>query len=99
MSPTLLRTATGDRPGVRTFYVPSESSSPKEYVVQYIRRRRARRFHCFCPDFMFRGFPTGRLCKHARLVRAVIQAAGGISHVPRAAMLVNGSRREWVTRG
>src|SRR6059036_2570443 len=49
-----LRAANNHAPGVRTFYVLSESTPVNHYVVQFIRRSRQRRWFCDCADFKFR---------------------------------------------
>lgn len=59
-----------NRPGVRTFYVNSNSGS--RYVVTHVRRAGMNRWSCTCPDFTFRRQVkrSHRFCKHIRAARA-----------------------------
>jgi hypothetical protein len=59
-------TAAKKRPGVRTFYI--ESDSGFHYAVTHIRRAGMRRWVCSCPDFFYRRQTKGsyRSCKHIR---------------------------------
>lgn len=64
------RLAQRNRPGVKTFYVNSDSGA--NYVVTHVRRAGMRRWSCTCPDFTFRRQTKGsyRACKHIREVRS-----------------------------
>ncbi len=64
-----VRTANNRTPGVRTFYVGSESRPGVEYVVQHIRRVGQKRWFCNCPDYTFRRLARKRHCKHIRVAR------------------------------
>lgn len=68
-------------PGVRTFYVQSESQPGTRYIVQHVRRAHQRRFFCTCLDFVFRRLPRRRHCKHCREIAALAREAGGISRL------------------
>ncbi len=79
-----LHAANNHTPGVRTFYVASESRPGLEYVVQFIRRCGQRRWFCDCADFKFRRLPQGRHCKHLRVLVAAVRLAHGVSRLAHA---------------
>jgi hypothetical protein len=79
-----VRAANNHRPGVRTFYVASESQPGTQYVVQFIRRARQRRWYCDCSDFKFRRLARRRHCKHARALATMARETHGVSHLTRA---------------
>lgn len=68
-------------PGVRTFYVESESNPGSRYVVQFIRRSGQRRWFCDCADFKFRRLARKRHCKHCRELATRAREAHGISRL------------------
>jgi hypothetical protein len=76
-----IRAANNRTPGVRTFYVQSESRPGNEYVAQYIRRAGQRRWFCDCSDFKFRRLARKRHCKHLRVLSAMSRAAGGVNRL------------------
>lgn len=74
-----IRPATNRRPGIKLFYVDSESGN--QYAVQFIRRSGMRRVQCNCPDFTFRGSTrrSHRYCKH---IKAIIAARTAVAVKP-----------------
>jgi hypothetical protein len=76
-----IRAAHNHTPGVRTFYVASESHPGTEYVAQFIRRAHQRRWFCNCPDFTFRRLPHRRHCKHLHELTARAREADGVSRL------------------
>jgi len=82
-----IRAAHNHTPGVRTFYVASESHPGMEYVAQFIRRAHQRRWFCNCPDFTFRRLPRRRHCKHLHELTARAREAHGVSRLAQAEML------------
>jgi len=76
-----IRAAHNHTPGVRTFYVASESQPGVEYVSQFIRRSGQRRWFCDCADFKFRRLARRRHCKHLHALTAMAREAHGISHL------------------
>lgn len=79
----MVRVADNKLQGVHTFYV--ESTSGKEYVVQYIRRGHKRSYFCSCPDFLFRQLPLGRLCKHAKAIKLLVKEYHGVRRLVKVA--------------
>lgn len=75
------RAAKRNAPGVRTFYVASESKPGTEYVIQFIRRSRQRRWFCDCADFKFRKLARKRHCKHLRQLATLAREAHGVSRL------------------
>lgn len=73
--------ATNHTPGVRTFYVASESKPGTRYAVQYIRKPGMNRWQCSCPQFFFRCVARRRHCKHIHEVSRKAQAAHGVSRL------------------
>ncbi len=76
-----IHAANNRTPGVRTFYVASESRPGAHYVVQFIRRAGQRRWFCDCADFKFRRLARKRHCKHARTLAALAKQAHGVSRL------------------
>ena len=76
-----IRAAHNHTPGVRTFYVASESKSDTNYVAQFIRRAGMRRWFCDCPDFKFRRLARKRHCKHLHELTARAREAHGVSRL------------------
>jgi hypothetical protein len=76
-----IRSARNRTPGIRTFYVPSESNPDTRYVVQFIRRSRQRRWFCDCADFKFRKLARKRHCKHIHHLAALAHDARGVSRL------------------
>jgi len=76
-----IRAANNRTPGVRTFYVASQSRVGAQYVVQFIRRARQRRWFCDCGDFKFRKLARKRHCKHIHQLTALVREAHGVSHL------------------
>src|SRR5580704_17302878 len=76
-----VRAANNRTPGVRTFYVASESKPGVSYVVQFIRRSGQRRWFCDCADFKFRRLAEVRHCKHVHVVVAMARVAHGVSRL------------------
>ncbi len=76
-----VRAAHNHTPGVRTFYVTSESHPGPEYVAQFIRRAHQRRWFCNCPDFTFRRLPRRRHCKHLHELVLRAREARGVSRL------------------
>jgi hypothetical protein len=76
-----IRAANNQTPGVRTFYVESESHPETEYVVQFIRRAHQCRWFCNCPDFTFRRLPRRRHCKHLHELTAIVREVHGVSRL------------------
>lgn len=76
-----IRAALNHTPGVRTFYVTSESKPDTNYVAQFIRRAGMRRWFCDCPDFKFRRLARKRHCKHLHELTARAREAHGISRL------------------
>lgn len=76
-----IRAAHNRTPGVRTFYIASESKPETEYVAQFVRRAHQRRFFCTCPDFTFRRLSRRRHCKHLHELTARAREAHGISRL------------------
>lgn len=73
-----ITTANNRTPGLRTFYVESETHPDQApYVVQHIRRAGMCRWSCTCKDFVFRRQLKGshRACKHVRAVQEMRAAA------------------------
>jgi len=68
-------------PGVRTFYVESESRPGTQYVAQFIRRARQRRWFCECRDFTFRRLAHKRHCKHLHQLTAMAREAHGVARL------------------
>jgi predicted nucleic acid-binding Zn finger protein len=83
-----IRAANNRTPGVRTFYVASESRLGTEYVAVHARRAHMNRWSCSCPDFLFRRQTkrTHRSCKHLRRLRSMARAAHGVSHLTRTVL-------------
>lgn len=79
--PAHFRAANNHTPGVRTFYVGSESKPGTEYAVQHIRKPGMNRWQCSCPQFFFRCVARGRHCKHIRELSRQAQAAHGVSRL------------------
>lgn len=79
-----IRSATNHTPGVRTFYVGSESQPGTRYVVQHVRRSGQRRWFCDCADFKFRRLARKRHCKHCREIAARAREAHGVSRLSAA---------------
>ncbi len=77
--------ASNHTPGIRTFYVASESRPGLRYVVQFIRRAGQRRWFCDCADFKFRRLARKRHCKHARDLAALAKQAHGVTRLALAA--------------
>lgn len=77
-----IRAANNHTPGVRTFYLTSDSG--KEYTLQHVRRAGQRRWYCTCPDFTYRRVAHKRHCKHLKQVAKLAQLAKGVSHLPAA---------------
>jgi hypothetical protein len=80
-----IRAANNRTPGVRTFYVGSESTPSVEYVVQFIRRARQRRWFCDCADFKFRRLARKRHCKHIHELAVLARLAHGVTRLETAA--------------
>ena len=76
-----VRAANNHTPGVRTFYVGSDSKPGTEYVVRFIRRCDQRRWFCDCADFKFRRLARKRHCKHARILAALAKQAHGVTRL------------------
>ena len=76
-----IRAANNRTPGVRTFYVTSQSRVGARYVVQFIRRAGQRRWFCDCGDFKFRMLARKRHCKHIHQLTALAREAHGVSHL------------------
>ena len=76
-----VRAANNRTPGVRTFYVASQSRPGVQYVVQFIRRAGQRRWFCGCGDFKFRKLARKRHCKHIHQLTALVRQAHGLSHL------------------
>lgn len=76
-----IRAAQNHTPGVRTFYIASESNPETEYVAQFIRRAGMRRWFCDCADFKFRRLARKRHCKHLHELAARAREAHGISRL------------------
>jgi hypothetical protein len=76
-----VRAANNHTPGVRTFYVRSESRPGTEYVVQFIRRARQCRWFCDCADFKFRRLSRKRHCKHLRELATRAREVHGVSRL------------------
>ncbi len=76
-----IRAANNRTPGVRTFYVASESTPGVEYVIQFIRRARQRRWFCDCADFKFRRLARKRHCKHIHQLAERARLAHGVSRL------------------
>ena len=76
-----IKTTRKRTPGVRLFYVQSESKPDVQYVVQFIRRNHTRRWFCDCPDFKFRRLARKRHCKHARELAQLAREAHGVSRI------------------
>lgn len=89
-----IRTAHSERYGAKTFYVSSfrqrlqteagHSAIESDYTVKLWETKRAT---CTCPDHTHRGQILGVPCKHVRLVRLLVNVAGGASRVPMGATL------------
>jgi len=79
-----VRAAANRPPGVRTFYVASESNPARHYVAQHIRRSHQRQWFCDCPDFTFRRIARRRHCKHLRQLAAMARERHGISRLVKA---------------
>lgn len=71
----VIRPARHHTPGIRTFYVVSDSDPGVEYSVQHIRRRGMNRWQCSCPQFFYRCVVRRRHCKHIRCVRRGVTVA------------------------
>lgn len=70
--------ASNRTPGLRTFYVESETHPEQQpYIVQHIRRAGMNRWSCSCKDFIFRRQAKGtwKFCKHIRAVAEMRAAA------------------------
>jgi predicted nucleic acid-binding Zn finger protein len=80
-----IRVANNHTPGVRTFYVASESKPGTQYVAVHTRRAHMNRWSCSCPDFLFRrqAKRTHRSCKHLRQLRSMARTARGVSCLAR----------------
>lgn len=76
-----IRAANNRTPGVRSFYVASQSHVGAQYVVQFIRRAGQRRWFCDCGDFKFRKLARKRHCKHIHQLTALVREAHGVSHL------------------
>jgi len=76
-----IRRASNHTPGVRSFYVASQSHVGAQYVVQFIRRAGQRRWFCDCGDFKFRKLARKRHCKHIHRLTALVRQAHGLSHL------------------
>lgn len=76
-----VRTARNHTPGVRTFYVQSDSRPEMQYVAQHIRRGGQRRWFCDCADFKFRRLARRRHCKHLHTLTAMAREAHGVSRL------------------
>jgi hypothetical protein len=76
-----IRTANNHAPGVRTFYVASESKPGVQYVAQFIRRSHQRRWFCDCADFKFRRLARRRHCKHLRELATRAREVHGVSRL------------------
>ena len=76
-----IRAANNRTPGVRTFYVASQSRVGAQYEVQFIRRAGQRRWFCDCGDFKFRKLARKRHCKHIHQLTALVREAHGVSHL------------------
>ena len=76
-----IRAANNSTPGVRSFYVASQSHGGAQYVVQFIRRAGQRRWFCDCGDFKFRKLARKRRCEHVHQLTALVRQAHGLSHL------------------
>lgn len=76
-----IRVANNRTPGVRTFYVSSESQPGTQYVAQFIGRSRQCRWFCDCADFKFRRLARRRHCKHLHELTAMAREAHGVAHL------------------
>lgn len=76
-----IRAAHNRTPGIRVFYVASESNPGTEYVVQHMRRARQRRWFCDCADFKFRRLARKRHCKHIHELALRAREARGVSRL------------------
>lgn len=79
-----IRTAHNHTPGVRTFYVASESTPGAHYIAQHVRRAGQRRWFCDCADFKFRRLARKRHCKHLRELAAMARDAHGVARLATA---------------
>jgi hypothetical protein len=79
-----IRAANNRTSGVRTFYIASESRPGVQYVAQFIRRARQRRWFCDCPDFKFRRLAQRRHCKHLHEMTAMAREAHGVARLARS---------------
>jgi len=77
------RPANNKTPGVRTFYVQSESQPGVQYVAQFIRRAHQCRWFCDCADFKFRRLARRRHCKHLHELTAMAREAHGVARLAR----------------
>jgi hypothetical protein len=75
------RAASNHTPGVRTFYVRSQSRANTQYVVQHIRRAGQRRWFRDCADFKFRRLSAKRHCKHLREIATRAHEVHGVSRL------------------
>jgi hypothetical protein len=85
------RAANSRTPGIRTFYVASESKPGTQYVAQHIRRSHQRRWFCDCADFKFRRLSSKRHCKHLRHLATLAREAHGVSRLALAIAASNGT--------
>lgn len=76
-----IRAAHNHTPGVRTFYIASESQVGVTYVAQFIRRAGQRRWFCDCADFKFRRLARRRHCKHLHALTAMAREAHGVGRL------------------
>lgn len=76
-----VRAASNHTPGVRTFYVASESQPGVQYVAQHIRHAGQRRWFCDCADFRFHRLARKRHCKHLRALMAMAREAKGVGRI------------------
>lgn len=72
--------AKSDSRGVNTFYVSGQTQP--EYCVKFIRVNGSR-WVCNCPNFFHQQQVFGHHCKHIKVVKALIRAAGGLRNIPR----------------
>lgn len=71
-------------PGVRTFYVLSDSGV--EYALKY--NSATRKWSCCCPDWFHRHSVTGGNCKHITQLKQLVARNGGLRRILRGVRMM-----------